>query len=130
MNYQSFDRILIPVDCKRPEWQTITDGVVSTGSCKHLRGTTPPGLPPGGYWDYRKRVKNGRVYLMYSIPAKDNTPGKAYAIASVDPEYADLAVKWQPQPNSHRRFDFVSGPVVVHYDALALPARIEAQQAP
>jgi hypothetical protein len=44
-------------------------------------------------------------------------------------EHAQGAMKWRPKPNDVKQFNLDSGPVVVHYDALALPARIEALEA-
>ena len=118
--------ITAPVDCKRFECQSIVDSIVATGNVNAFRGTTPPGLPPGGYWEYRKRADKGRMYITYNLFAKSVVPGRCYVIASVDPEYAQAAVAWKPQPYAEQRFDFASGSVLVRYDAQALPANILA----
>lgn len=118
-------KIDIPVDYKRPEWRALADGVIAAGSVKHLRGTPPPGLPAGGYWEYRKRAAKGRLYLVYNLRAGNGNEGRAYVIASVDPEFASAAMCWQPKPHAKHEFNFDSGPIVVHYDALAMPHYIE-----
>lgn len=110
-------KITAPVDCKRPEWQHFVDIAVRTGSNKALRGMTPEGLPPGGYWEYKRRAKKGRIYLAYK------TREREYVIGSVSFD-ADLEQEWTPKPFASRAFAFDSGPVVVHYDAMALPCRI------
>lgn len=115
-----------PVDIKNPAWAGLVESVLKAGNVKHLRGVVPEGLPPGGYWEYRKRVDKGRVYLMYNIRATS----KAYTIASVDPEFAQEALLWKPTPNTSRLFRFPSGAVEVHYDEQALPARIYAVPPP
>jgi hypothetical protein len=119
-------RITADVDCKRPEWQHYLDTAIAAGNARSLRGTTPDGLPPGGRWEYRQRAPEGkgRVYLAYIMPS-----GRMYTIGSVTVEYAQQAVRWRPKPNDVRQFNLDSGPVVVHYDAMALPARIEALEA-
>lgn len=120
-----YARIAAPVDCKDPRWQEMLDAVIETGTAKTLKGQTPPGLPPGGYWEYRKRVNGGRKYLMYNVQIEPGKPNKrTYVIGSVNPEYAEEAMAWKPKPNCKQHFDFESGPVVVQYDALALPERI------
>ena len=126
-----YARITAPVDCKNPAWQDLLDAVVATGTAKTVKGKTPPGLPPGGYWEYRRRVNGGRVYLMYNVPVE---PGKlnrrTHVIGSASYEHAQSAVAWKPKPNCEREFDFDSGPVLVQYDALALPYRIIARRQP
>ena len=121
-----YARITAPVDCKNPAWQTIVDSVVKAGNVKHLRGVVPEGLPAGGYLVYSKRSPYGRIYLVYNVRSE----GRAFVIASVDPEYADAAQKWQPRPYAVRLFNFKSGMVRVHYDSNALPCQIEAMRQP
>lgn len=122
-----YARIAAPVDCKDPAWQELLDVALNTGTAKALKGVTPAGLPPGGYWEYRKRCNGGRKYLMYNVPVSpDKRNKRTYVIGSVNPEYAEEALAWKPQPNSERRFYFESGPVLVRYDHQALPAAIEA----
>lgn len=117
--------IISPVDCKRPEWQQLVDIVVKTGSAHSLKGVTPEGPHPGGFWEYRRRSVCGRVYLMYCTPLPDKKSRYTYhAIASVDSDYAESMLAWKPQPNCEREFNFESGPVIVMYDHMALPERI------
>jgi len=120
-----YARISAPVDCKDPAWQPLLDVALNTGTVKALKGITPAGLPHGGYWEYRKRCNGGRKYLMYNVPvAPDKRNKRTYVIGSVNPEYAEEALAWKPQPNCERLFNFASGAVLVRYDALALPERI------
>lgn len=118
----AYARIAAPVDCKNPAWQDMLDAVIQTGTAKTLKGQSPPGLPSGGYWEYRRRCNGGRVYLMYNVPTFPGSKNKrTYVIGSVTPEHAQEALAWKPKPNAQREFNFASGPVVVHYDAQALP---------
>ena len=111
---------------KRPEWQPLVDAVLQTGNVKAVRGKVPEGLPPGGYWEYRRRSNYGRVYIMYNVPVSGGTKNQRtyHVIGSVNPDYAQDAVRWKPKPNCERQFNFESGPVVVHYDHMAYPCRI------
>lgn len=111
-------KITVDVDCKDPAWQAALDQVIADGHARSLKGVVLPGLPPVGYYEYKRRVRGGRVYLTYK------TPGGQITIGSVNPEYADEARRWKPTPNCDRLFEFSSGSVVVHYDAMALPCRI------
>lgn len=111
-------KIAVAVDCKDPAWQAALDQVIADGHAKSLKGTALPGLPKGGYYEYKKRASKGRVYLTY------RTPLRQWVIGSVDPSFADEARRWKPTPGCVHAFEFASGPVVVHYDAMALPCRI------
>jgi hypothetical protein len=115
-----------PVVYKQPEWKPHVDAIMKAGNVKPVRGITPEGLPPGGYWEYRRRSNYGRIYIIYSVPVPGGKKNQrtSHVIGSVNPDYAQDAVIWKPEPYCKKRFDFSNGPVVVHYDAQALPTEI------
>lgn len=115
-------RIADPVVCNRPEWQALLEIAIAAGSHHPLKGITPEGLSPDGYWEYRKRSKYGRVYLVWNVRTEKGK--KVVVIGSVHAEHVDAGM-WKPSPNSERQFNFDTGPVVVKYDHQALPERID-----